>query len=168
MQGLIHHSDPGSRCTSIAFAETLMLEQIAGSIGSIGDAYDNAPVESTIGLFKTEAVGNHSPFLTGPPRTVDDVEYATMHGSTGTTTGARTACSATCLTAGRSAPLRSTHGIPAGDVPTMKPASNPRRFNPPRCLRCVNVEKKPHPAGDSVVVTFDGKLLPYDWTAAEA
>lgn len=32
----------------------------------------------------------------------------------------------------------------------------------------VNVEKKPHPAGDRVVVTLDGKFLPYDWTAAEA
>ena len=32
----------------------------------------------------------------------------------------------------------------------------------------VDVEKKPHPAGDRVVVTFDGKFLPYDWTAAEA
>jgi cyanate lyase len=31
----------------------------------------------------------------------------------------------------------------------------------------VDVEKKPHPAGDRVVVTFDGKFLPYDWTAAE-
>ena len=32
----------------------------------------------------------------------------------------------------------------------------------------VNVEKKPHPAGDRVVVTFDGKFLPYDWAAADA
>lgn len=31
----------------------------------------------------------------------------------------------------------------------------------------VKVDKKPHPAGDRVVVTFDGKFLPYDWTAAE-
>jgi cyanate lyase len=31
----------------------------------------------------------------------------------------------------------------------------------------VDVQKKPHPAGDRVVVTFDGKFLPYDWTAAE-
>ncbi|MDQ2637103.1 MAG: cyanase [Actinomycetota bacterium] len=31
----------------------------------------------------------------------------------------------------------------------------------------VDVEKKPHPAGDRVVVTFDGKFLPYDWTAAD-
>ncbi|MFV8175176.1 cyanase [Mycolicibacterium peregrinum] len=31
----------------------------------------------------------------------------------------------------------------------------------------VDVQRKPHPAGDRVVVTFDGKFLPYDWTAAE-
>jgi cyanate lyase len=31
----------------------------------------------------------------------------------------------------------------------------------------IDFEKKPHPAGDRVVVTFDGKFLPYDWTAAE-
>lgn len=31
----------------------------------------------------------------------------------------------------------------------------------------VDVAQKPHPAGSRVVVTFDGKFLPYDWTAAE-
>jgi cyanate lyase len=31
----------------------------------------------------------------------------------------------------------------------------------------INVEKKPHPGGDRVVVTLDGKFLPYDWTAAQ-
>jgi putative transposase len=41
----------------MAFAETLVLEGIAASIGSIGDAYDNALAETTIGLFKTEAIG---------------------------------------------------------------------------------------------------------------
>ena len=30
----------------------------------------------------------------------------------------------------------------------------------------VDVAKKPHPAGDRVVVTLDGKFLPYDWTSA--
>jgi putative transposase len=77
-EGLIHHSDAGSQYTSIAFAETLVLEGIAASIGSIGDAYDNALAETTIGLFKTEAVGRGSPFLAGPLRVIDDVEYATM------------------------------------------------------------------------------------------
>lgn len=32
----------------------------------------------------------------------------------------------------------------------------------------VALDKKPHPTGDRVVVTFDGKFLPYDWTAAES
>ena len=31
----------------------------------------------------------------------------------------------------------------------------------------VDIARKPHPAGDRVVVTFDGKFLPYDWTAAQ-
>jgi cyanate lyase len=30
----------------------------------------------------------------------------------------------------------------------------------------LELQKKPHPAGDRVVVTFDGKFLSYDWTAA--
>ena len=31
----------------------------------------------------------------------------------------------------------------------------------------VDLQKKPHPSGDRVVVTFDGKFLPYDWVSAE-
>jgi cyanate lyase len=31
----------------------------------------------------------------------------------------------------------------------------------------LNIEKKSNPAGDRVVVTLDGKFLPYDWAAAE-
>jgi putative transposase len=68
----------GRQYTSIAFAETLVLEGIAASIGSVGDAYDNALAETTIGLFKTEAVCRGSPFVAGPLRSIDDVEYATM------------------------------------------------------------------------------------------
>jgi putative transposase len=37
---LIHHSDAGSQYTSIRFTEHLDVEQIAPSIGSVGDAYD--------------------------------------------------------------------------------------------------------------------------------
>ena len=77
-QGLIHHSDAGSQYTSIAFAETLGLEGIAASIGSVGDAYDNALAESTIGLFKTEVISRGSPFRVHPAKTVEDIEYATM------------------------------------------------------------------------------------------
>ena len=61
----------------MSFAETLRLEGIAASIGSVGDAYDNALAESTIGLFKNEATRDGSPFRAGPLRTIDDVEWAT-------------------------------------------------------------------------------------------
>jgi cyanate lyase len=31
----------------------------------------------------------------------------------------------------------------------------------------VDLQKKPHPSGDRVVVTFDGKYLAYDWVSAD-
>jgi transposase InsO family protein len=54
--GLIHHSDAGSQYTSVALSAELRDADIAGSIGTVGDALDNALCESTIGLFKTEAI----------------------------------------------------------------------------------------------------------------
>lgn len=54
--GLVHHSDAGSQYTSIAFTEALQEAGIAGSIGTVGDALDNALMESTIGLYKTELI----------------------------------------------------------------------------------------------------------------
>jgi transposase InsO family protein len=52
--------------TSIRFGEALLLEGLAASVGSVGDAYDNALAESTIGLYKNECVRKGSPFMTGP------------------------------------------------------------------------------------------------------
>lgn len=90
---LIHHSDAGSQYTSIRFTDHLELEQIRPSIGSIGDAYDNALMETINGLYKTECIRttvfHHRPF-----KTLSDVEYATaawvnwynherLHGSLG-------------------------------------------------------------------------------------
>jgi hypothetical protein len=40
----------------VAFTAELLAAGIAGSIGTVGDALDNALCESTIGLFKTEAL----------------------------------------------------------------------------------------------------------------
>ena len=31
----------------------------------------------------------------------------------------------------------------------------------------VDLQKNPHPSGDRVVVTFDGKFLPYEWVSAK-
>jgi putative transposase len=77
--GMIHHSDAGSQYTSIRFTETLALEGLSASIGSVGDAYDNAAAESTIGLYKNEAIATGSPFRSGPLRTLVDVETITMN-----------------------------------------------------------------------------------------
>jgi putative transposase len=54
--GLVHHSDAGTQYTSVALTAELTEAGIAGSIGTVGDALDNALCESTIGLFKTEAL----------------------------------------------------------------------------------------------------------------
>ncbi|WP_280359174.1 IS3 family transposase [Nocardia otitidiscaviarum] len=71
--GLIHHSDAGSQYTSVKFTESLALQGLSASIGSVGDAYDNALAESIIGLFKTEVVNRHGPF-----KTPTKVEFALM------------------------------------------------------------------------------------------
>jgi putative transposase len=62
-KGLIHHSDAGSQYTSVAFSKELHEARVAGSIGTVGDALDNALCESTIGLFKNEAI--HGPAWAG-------------------------------------------------------------------------------------------------------
>ncbi|WAX77164.1 IS3 family transposase [Streptomyces sp. KMM 9044] len=69
---LIHHSDAGSQYTSFTLAEHLNAAGIAASIGSVGDAYDNALMESTIGLFKTERIKPGRPW-----KTLSQVELAT-------------------------------------------------------------------------------------------
>lgn len=87
---LIHHSDAGSQYTAIRLTEHLALEGIAPSIGSVGDAYDNALIETINGLYKTECIRT-TIFHPGPYQTLADVEYATAGWSTGTTTGVSTA-----------------------------------------------------------------------------
>jgi putative transposase len=73
---LITHSDAGSQFTSVRFTEHLALEGIAPSIGSVGDAYDNALMETINGLYKAECIRT-TVFHQGPYRTISDVEFAT-------------------------------------------------------------------------------------------
>lgn len=70
--GVIAHSDAGSQYTSIRYNERLEEVDAAPSIGTVGDALDNALMESTIGLFKTELIN-----LKGPWRNCDHVEIET-------------------------------------------------------------------------------------------
>ena len=73
---LIHHSDAGSQYTSTTLTEKLSLEHVAASIGSVGDAYDNALIESANGLYKTECIRT-TIFNPGSYKTIADVEFAT-------------------------------------------------------------------------------------------
>ncbi len=71
--GVIHHSDAGSQYTAIRYTERLLDAGALPSIGSVGDSYDNALAESTIGLYKAECVRHD-----GPWRTVDALELGTL------------------------------------------------------------------------------------------
>ena len=71
-----HHSDAGSQYTSVRLIERLSLEHVAASIGSVGDAYDNASIESANGLYKTECIRT-TIFHAGPYKTIAAVEFAT-------------------------------------------------------------------------------------------
>ena len=62
--------------TAIRFTEHLALEGINPSIGSVGDAYDNALMETINGLYKAECIRT-TVFHDGPYKTIADVEYAT-------------------------------------------------------------------------------------------
>ncbi len=73
----IHHSDAGSQYTSLKLTETLALAGIAPSVGTVGDAYDNALAETLIGLYKSEAVRDGSPFRHGPIATLGDLDKIT-------------------------------------------------------------------------------------------
>ena len=73
---LIHHSDAGSQYTSLRLTEHLALEEIRPSIGSVGDAYDNALMETINGLYKAECIRT-TVFHDGPYKSIADVEYAT-------------------------------------------------------------------------------------------
>lgn len=70
---LVHHSDAGSQYTSIAFTARLIEAGVDPSVGSVGDAYDNALAETTIGLYKTEWIDRQ-----GPWRNREHVEIATL------------------------------------------------------------------------------------------
>jgi putative transposase len=53
---LVHHSDAGSQYTSYDYTQTLDDHGVLASIGSVGDAYDNALAESFVDSFKTELI----------------------------------------------------------------------------------------------------------------
>ena len=70
---LVHHSDRGSQYLSIKYTERLAQAEIDLSVGTVGDAYDNALAECVIGLFKTELIKQ-----IGPWKSMREVEWETL------------------------------------------------------------------------------------------
>jgi transposase InsO family protein len=70
---LVHHSDQGVQYLSIRYTERLAEAGIEPSVGSRGDAYDNAMAEAVIGLYKTEVIVRK-----GPWKNSEDVEFKTL------------------------------------------------------------------------------------------
>ena len=64
LHGLIAHSDAGSQYTSVAFTQRLIDEGVDPSVGSVGDALDNALAETTVGSFKNEVIRRQAPGVT--------------------------------------------------------------------------------------------------------
>lgn len=71
--GLIHHSDRGSQYLAIRYTDRLAEAGIEPSVGSRGDAYDNALAETINGLYKAEVIHH-----LGPWKGLEDVEFATL------------------------------------------------------------------------------------------
>ena len=71
--GVVHYSDQGTQYLSMRYTDRLADSGMASSIGSRGDAYDNALAESVIGLFKTEVIRRQ-----GHWRSLEAVELATL------------------------------------------------------------------------------------------
>lgn len=71
--GLIAHTDRGSQYTSLRYTDRLDELAAAPSVGSKGDAYDNAMAEAWVASFKSELVdGRRFPSF-------EHVEHETLH-----------------------------------------------------------------------------------------
>lgn len=57
---VIHHSDQGSQYTSVAFGQRCGKLGVRPSMGSVGDAYDNAMAESFFASLECELIDRHS------------------------------------------------------------------------------------------------------------
>ncbi len=153
--------------TSVHFTEHLALEGIAPSIGSVGDAYDNALMENMIGLYKTECI-RRGPFHNGPLRALADVEYATVTWVECGTTPGCTSPSATCHRPSTKPPttLRSPHSnrsrgpYEAGREPVTLQSRRP--VGPLRWILITAVRQCWHGSTGHV----QGPIRPLEWRGA--
>jgi transposase InsO family protein len=73
LDGLVHHSDHGAQYLSVRYSDRLAANDIIASVGTVGDSYDNALIESFNGLYKWELI-----YPKGPWAGLADVEWATL------------------------------------------------------------------------------------------
>jgi putative transposase len=73
LTGLVHHTDAGSQYLAIRYADTLAAAGGVASVGTVGDSFDNALAESTIGQIKAELVHRR-----GPWHTIEQLEFALL------------------------------------------------------------------------------------------
>jgi putative transposase len=59
-KGVIHHSDQGSQYTSVAFGHRCQVMGVRPSMGTVGDAYDNAMAESFFASLECELIDRRS------------------------------------------------------------------------------------------------------------
>lgn len=71
--GLVHHRHRGVQYVSIRYTERLAQPSVEPSVGSAGDSYDNALIETINGLYKTEVIRR-----CGPWRNLGALEFATL------------------------------------------------------------------------------------------
>jgi putative transposase len=57
--GVIHHSDHGSQYTSLTYGRRLSEAGLVSSMGSVGDAYDNAVAEAFFATLECELIDRH-------------------------------------------------------------------------------------------------------------
>jgi len=67
--GVIHHSDRGSQYTPTEFRRGLQSSGLIGSMGTVGDALDNAVAESFFATLQTELLDRY----TSPTRSLPKV-----------------------------------------------------------------------------------------------
>ena len=78
---LVAHADQGSQYTSEDYIQQLDDARVLASVGTVGDAYDNALAESFVDSFKTELIA--SPTACGAPTpSSSSPSSSTSHGST--------------------------------------------------------------------------------------
>lgn len=141
------HSDAGSQFTSIRYGERLAEIGATPSIGTVGDSYDNALAETVNGYYKTELV--RGPARSGPWKTVEDLELATLGWVRGTT---RNACMATSATSRpRSSRKRS---MLAQQPPTGCWESNNVSLHRTQCGSML----RPHPSAEPFCSAACGRL----------